>query len=91
MNDRINTFMRDCVWFRASLYFLIASIPPLIAELSKYKSYNDITSIAATIIAANCIFQGVIAVRAFIDQSISRTVSEKKHAKKVELINEESK
>jgi hypothetical protein len=83
--------MRDCAWFRASLYFLIASIPPLIAELSKYKSYTEISSITATIIAANCVFQGVIAVRAFIDQSISRTNSEKKHSKKVELINEESK
>ena len=91
MNDRINTFMRDCVWFRATLYFLIASIPPLIAELTKYKSYSEISSIAATIIAANCVFQGVIAVRAFIDQSISRSVNDKKASKKVELINEQSK
>jgi len=80
--------MKECAWFRASLYFLIASIPPLIAELSKYKTYSDISSIAATIITANCIFQGVIAVRAFIDQSISRTKEERKPSKKVELINE---
>lgn len=89
MNDRINTFMKGCVWFRALLYFLIAAIPPLIAELGKYKSYGEVSAIAATIIAANCIFQGVIAVRAFIDQSISRNVNDKK-AKKVELINEQT-
>ena len=81
--------MRDCVWFRALLYFFIAAIPPLIAELGKYKSYTDISSIAATIIAANCLFQGVIAVRAFIDQSISRSKEDKK-LKKVELIKEEN-
>lgn len=79
--------MKDCVWFRAILYFMIASLPPFIAELSKYKSFNDISSIATTIILANCVFQGIIAVRAFVDQSISRA-SDKKHSKKVELINE---
>lgn len=88
MNDRINTFMKDCVWFRALLYFFIAAIPPLIAELGKFNSYSDISAITATIIAVNCLFQGVIAVRAFIDQSISRTKEEKRSSKKVELINE---
>ena len=83
--------MRDCVWFRALLYFLIAAIPPLIAELGKFKSYGEVSAITATIIAANCIFQGVIAVRAFIDQSISRASNEKKQLKKVELINEQAK
>jgi len=83
--------MKNCVWLRALLYFLIASLPPLIAELGKYKSYSEITSIAGTIIAANCIFQGVIAVRAFIDQSISRTSTGGKRQENVELINEQAK
>lgn len=87
--------MKDCVWFRAILYFLIASLPTLIAELSKYTSFNDISSIAKTIILASCLFQGTIAVRAFVDQSISRSdkkhlkeVADEKSSKKVELINE---
>ena len=79
--------MKDCVWFRAVLYFSIASIPPLIAELGKYKSFEEISPIARTIIIANCIFQGIIAVRAFVDQSISRAAHDKKSPKKVELIN----
>jgi hypothetical protein len=79
--------MKDCVWFRAILYFSIASIPPLIAELGKYKSFDEISPIARTIIIANCVFQGIIAVRAFVDQSISRAVHDKKSPKKVELIN----
>jgi len=90
VNDRINTFMKDCVWFRAVLYFSIASLPPLIAELGKYKSFDEITPIAKTIILANCVFQGIIAVRAFVDQSISRTV-EKKKEKNIELLKEKNK
>ena len=82
--------MKDCVWFRAVLYFSIASLPPLIAELGKYKSFDEITPIAKTIILANCIFQGIIAVRAFVDQSISRTV-EKKKEKSIELLKEKNK
>jgi hypothetical protein len=81
--------MKDCVWFRAVLYFSIASLPPLIAELGKYKSFDEITPIAKTIILANCIFQGIIAVRAFVDQSISRTVDKKE--KKIELLKEKNK
>jgi hypothetical protein len=82
--------MKDCVWFRAVLYFSIASLPPLIAELGKYKSFDEITPIAKTIILANCVFQGIIAVRAFVDQSISRTV-EKKKEKNIELLKEKNK
>jgi hypothetical protein len=82
--------MKDCVWFRAVLYFSIASLPPLIAELGKYKSFDEITPIAKTIILANCVFQGIIAVRAFVDQSISRTV-EKKKEKSIELLKEKNK
>ena len=91
MNGRINTFMKDCVWFRAILYFLIASLPPFIAELGKYKTFDEISPIAKTIILANCLFQGIIAVRAFVDQSISRAVNDKKPLKKVELLNESTK
>ena len=91
MNGRINTFMKDCVWFRAVLYFSIASLPTLIAELSKYKTFDEISPIAKTIILANVLFQGIIAVRAFIDQSISRSASEKKQSKGVELLKETTK
>ena len=86
MNDRINTFMKDCVWFRAFLYFAIAAIPAFIMDLSVYKSYSEISNVTLTLILANMLLQGFIAVRAFMDQSISRTQKEKKD-KKVELIN----
>jgi len=81
--------MKDCIWLRALLYFSIAAIPSLITDLSKYKSYSDISSIALTILIANFLLQGFIAVRAFMDQSISRTLSEKKNHKK-ELLVEKS-
>jgi len=81
--------MKDCVWLRALLYFFIAAIPSLITDLSKYRSYSEISSIALTILTSNFILQGFIAVRAFLDQSISRSVLEKKHSKK-ELLTENS-
>lgn len=89
MNERINNFMRDCAWIRAVLYFLIAAIPALMVDLGQYKSFSDISDIALAVIVANFVLQGLIAVRAFIDQSISRTKERKD--KKVELINEGSK
>jgi len=89
VNDRINTFMKDCVWVRAALYFLIASIPALITDISQFKSFSEISQIGIVVIVANFFLQGLIAVRAFIDQSISRTKEERK-SKKVELINEKT-
>ena len=87
MSERINSFMRDCAWIRALLYFFIAAIPALMVDLGQYKSFSEISDIAMAVIIANFVLQGLIAVRAFIDQSISRTQKEKKESKKVELLN----
>jgi len=81
--------MKDCVWLRALLYFFIAAIPTLITDLSNYKSYGDISPIALTILIANFVLQGFIAVRAFIDQSLSRASLEKKSSR-TELIVEKN-
>ena len=89
MNERINNFMRDCAWIRAALYFFIAAIPALMVDLNQYKSFSEISDIALAVIVANFVLQGLIAVRAFIDQSISRTKERKE--KKVELVTEGSK
>jgi len=82
--------MRDCMWLRALLYFLIAAIPALMVDMGQYKSFSDMSDITIAIIVANFVLQGLIAVRAFIDQSISRTQKEKKE-KKVELLQENAK
>jgi hypothetical protein len=87
MNGRINNFMKDCVWVRAALYFFIASIPSLMMDLKQFKSFSDISDISLTLIVCNFLLQGFIAVRAFMDQSISRIQKEKKE-KKMEIINE---
>jgi hypothetical protein len=89
MNDRINTFMKDCMWFRATIYFLIAAIPALLVDLGQYKSFASIPDISLVIIGANFLLQGLIAVRAFMDQSISRVQRDKKE-KKMELITEKT-
>lgn len=89
MNDRINNFMRDNAILRAALYFFIAAIPALMVDLQQFKSFSEISDITLAVIVANFALQGLIAVRAFIDQSISRTQKERKE-KKVELLNEKT-
>lgn len=84
MTEKINNIMRDNALIRACLYFFIAAIPAFITDISQFKTFSEISQTTLVIIIANFILQGLIAVRAFIDQSISRS-SEKK--KKVELIN----
>jgi len=86
MNDRINNFMRNSAWIRALLYFFIAAIPAFITDISRYKNFSEVSNVAAVIMLSNFILQGLIAVRAFIDQSISRT-GQQKNSKGVELIN----
>ena len=90
MNERLNNFMKDCAWMRALLYFFIAAIPALMVDLGQYKSFKEISDITLVVIACNFMLQGLIAVRAFLDQSISRVQKEKRD-RKVELINESSK
>jgi len=85
--DSLNNFMKDNAAVRGVLYFLIAAIPAFITDISAFKSFSDIGSVAAVIIFANFLLQGLIAVRAFMDQSISRNTRDKK---KVELINEKT-
>ena len=82
MNERLNNFMKDCVWIRALLYFLIAAIPALMVDLGQYKSFSEIGDIAIAVIIANFVLQGLIAVRAFMDQSLSRNQKEKKKIRK---------
>jgi hypothetical protein len=79
--------MKNCAWIRAVLYFFIAAIPAFITDISRYKTFSDISNVAAVIMASNFILQGLIAVRAFMDQSISRTKDSKKE---VELIQEQT-
>lgn len=85
--ESLNNFMKNNALVRGVLYFLIAAIPAFITDISSYKSFSEIGSIAAVVIFANFILQGLIAVRAFMDQSISRNTREKKT---VELINEKT-
>lgn len=90
MGFNINNFMRDNVLLRGVLYFAIAAIPAFITDISQFKSFSEISQVTLVVIAANFILQGLIAVRAFLDQSISRTREEKK-IKRVEPIGNDSK
>ena len=83
--------MKDCVWARGILYFLIAAIATFIPAISQYKTLSDIGDIAKIVIISNVFLQGFIAVRAFVDQSISRAADKKNTVSKRELIIEDKK
>lgn len=93
MNGKINNIMKDCTWLRGVLYFAIAALPAVITDLSKYKSFSEISGITATILISNVVLQGLIAVRAYIDQTISRVQHQHKDKKSkgVELLVETTK
>jgi hypothetical protein len=86
LNLRLNNFMKNSMVLRAALYFLIAAIPTFMTDLSKYKSFAEISGITVTVMACNFILQGFIALRAFLDQSISRATESRKNDKNVELL-----
>jgi hypothetical protein len=83
--------MKDCVWGRGILYFLIAALATLIPAISQHKTLSDISDITKIVIVSNVLLQGFIAVRAFVDQSISRAADKKNTVSKRELIIEDKK
>ena len=63
---------------RAMLYILIASFTALMSDLAGFKAFSEISAIGYLIIAINFLLQGLIAWRAFLDQSISTAKKEEK-------------
>lgn len=61
--------------FKCGIYILIAALTSLSAELSNIQHLTDVTpgKIAAIIIGV--VLQALIAVRAFLDQSISNNIT----------------
>lgn len=85
MTKKINNIMKSNGLLRGALYFFIAALPAFITDISQFKSFSEISQISVAVIIANFILQGLIAVRAFIDQSLSR--NDDKKTKDVEIIN----
>lgn len=60
------------------LYILIASFTALMSDLAGFKTLGEISTVGSIIILLNFILQGLIAWRAFLDQSISNSKKEDK-------------
>jgi hypothetical protein len=62
------------------------------SDLGDFKSFTEINPVKATLIGVNFILQGLIAWRAFLDQSVGRAridaAMKKKEEKQLELIVE---
>ena len=56
------------------IYIAIASITAITTDISNYQSFDDITPIKLTHLILNVLLQGLIALRAFLDQSISKDI-----------------
>jgi hypothetical protein len=58
--------------FKCTIYILISALTALSTELSKYDNLSEITDVKWGVLLSGVILQCLIAVRAFIDQSISK-------------------
>lgn len=58
--------------FKCLIYILIAALTALSAELTNIKEFSEITFLKGVVIATEVILQGLVALRAFLDQSISK-------------------
>jgi len=63
---------------RAMLYILIASFTALLSDIAGFKTFSEISSVGIAVIAINFLLQGLIAWRAYLDQSISASKKEEK-------------
>jgi len=63
---------RNCVTVKALLYIGIASLTTLMSDMGDFKSFSEINPVKATLIGVNFLLQGMIAWRAFLDQSVGR-------------------
>ena len=57
--------------FKCVIYILIAAFTALSTKLMDVQSFSDITPIKGTVIVLDILLQSLIAMRAFLDQSIS--------------------
>jgi len=69
--------MKESTWTRGVLYFSIAALAALVTDISKYKHFSEIEPVSLLILISNLILQGLIAVRAFLDQSVSRAAEKR--------------
>ena len=67
----INIYMATPI-FKCLLYIFISALTALMTDITKYSSFEEITAIKWFCLAINIILQALIAVRAFIDQAISK-------------------
>jgi len=77
--------MKESTWTRGILYFSIAALAALVTDISKYQHFSDIEPVPLVMLVANIILQGLIAVRAFLDQSVSRAAERRN---KTQLLTE---
>lgn len=63
--------------FKCLLYILIAALTALLADLTTFHSFEEISTIKWCSVIINIILQSLIAVRAFLDQAISNHIEPK--------------
>lgn len=81
----------NCVSVKAFIYVAIAVLTSFIADLSNHKTFSEFSDIGLTIILINSLLQGLIAYRAYLDQSVARDRISKEKKTSVELLTEHNK
>lgn len=67
---------------KCSIYILIAGLTALSTDMASYQSFNDIFTVKGGCMVINVILQMLIALRAYLDQSIT---TEKKETTDVQV------
>lgn len=58
--------------FKCAIYIIIAALTALATDIAHYQTVEEITALKLFSMITNIILQALIAVRAFMDQSISK-------------------
>ena len=59
--------------FKCMLYALIAALTAFSTEIANFTSFSEISTTKWSQVIANILLQSFVAIRAFVDQSISNT------------------
>ena len=57
--------------FKCSIYVLIAAITAASTEIANYHNFDEITSMRWYLICSSVVLQSLVAIKAFMDQSMS--------------------
>lgn len=76
--------------FKCTIYVLIAALTAASTEIANYHSFEEITSMKWYLIGSSVFLQSLVAVKAFLDQSMSAKKQDYSSTETPSAVNKES-